>query len=137
LTDPVLVSKRLAKLREYVQLLRLLSKRPRAEFISDPFVYGNVERYLQLAIQVILDISTHIVTDDRLGLIEEYRDALKLLGEKGILPTALAERLIPLAGLRNILVHDYLEVDRNRLFDALQTELVDFEEFASQIGRLL
>jgi uncharacterized protein YutE (UPF0331/DUF86 family) len=33
-------------------------------------VIGNVERYLQLAIQVVLDISNRVVADDRLGAVE-------------------------------------------------------------------
>jgi len=70
LTDPVPVGKRLRKPREYVGLLRKLRGRPREEFIEDPFVIGNVERYLQLAIQVVLDISNRVVADDRLGAVE-------------------------------------------------------------------
>lgn len=137
MTDPVLIGKRLRKLREYVVLLRRLRGRPREEFIEDPFVIGNVERYLQLAIQVVLDISNHIVADDRLGAVEEYRDAIRLLGQSGYLQPDLAQRLIPMAGLRNILVHDYLDVDRGKIYILLQDCLEDFEQFAIQIGRRL
>jgi len=137
LTDPVLIAKRLSKLREYVELLRILSGHTREEFINDPFVIGNVERYLQLAIQIVLDIGNHIVADDRLGPVEEYRDAIRLLGQSSYLDPDLTRRLIPMAGLRNILVHDYLEIDRGRLHALLQDSLEDFELFATQIGRHL
>jgi uncharacterized protein YutE (UPF0331/DUF86 family) len=137
LTDPVLIAKRLGKLREYVGLLRILRKHPREDFLNDPFVIGNVERYLQLAIQTLLDICNHIVADDRLGPVEEYRDAIRLLGEGGYLEPELVQRLIPMAGLRNILVHDYLEVDRARIYALMQDCLDDFEQFATKIGRCL
>lgn len=137
MTDPVLIAKRLRKLREYVGLLRILRGRPLEEFIEDPFVIGNVERYLQLAIQVVLDICNHIVADDRLGAVEEYRDAIRLLGQSGYLRPDLAQRLAPMAGLRNILVHDYLDVDRGRIHTLLQDCLEDFEQFATQIGQRL
>jgi uncharacterized protein YutE (UPF0331/DUF86 family) len=137
LTDPVLIAKRIARLREYVRLLRILRGRTEEELLEDPFVIGNVERYLQLAIQVVLDICNHIVADDRLGAVEEYRDAIRLLGQSGYLSSDLAQRLIPMAGLRNILVHDYLDVDRRRLYALLQNNLADFEQFAIQIGRKL
>lgn len=137
MTDPVLIAKRLAKLREYVSLLRILRNHPLEDFIKDPFVIGNVERYLQLAIQTILDICNHIVADDKLGPVEEYRDAIRLLGEGGYLDSNLVQRLIPMAGLRNILVHDYLDVDRGRIYTLLQDRLEDFERFATQIGRRL
>ncbi len=137
MTDPLLIAKRLSRLREYVRLLRILRTRPQEDFIQDPFVIGNVERYLQLAIQVVLDICNHIVADDRLGAVEEYRDAIRLLGQSGYLDPDLTERLIPMAGLRNILVHDYLDVDRGRIYSLLQNCLEDFEQFATQIGARL
>jgi len=137
LTDPVLIAKRLGKLREYVGLLHILRKHPEEDFVRDPFVIGNVERYLQLALQTVLDICNHIVADDRLGSVEEYRDAIRLLGESGYLDPNLTQRLIPMAGLRNILVHDYLDVDRAKIYALLQNCLEDFERFAAQIGARL
>jgi len=137
LTNPVVVNKRLGKLREYVKLLRILRDRPRQLFETDPFLYGSAERYIQLAIQVVLDIANHIVADDRLGQTEEYRDAIRLLGEHGYIPPDLTERLLPIAGLRNILVHDYLDIDREKLFGVLQHNLGDLEEFARHIAARL
>ena len=137
MTDPILIAKRLAKLREYVGFLRILRSHPQEQFVKDPFVIGNVERYLQLAIQVVLDICNHIVADDQLGSVEEYRDAIRLLGEAAYLDANLVQRLTPMAGLRNILVHDYLEVDRIQIYTLLQNSLEDFEQFATQIGKRL
>ncbi len=133
----MLIAKRLGKLCEYIRLLRILRSRSREEFIEDPFVIGNVERYLQLAIQVVLDICNHIVADDRLGAVDEYRDAIQLLGQNGYLQPDLTKRLIPMAGLRNILVRDCLGVDRRRIHTLLHDCLGEFEQFAIQIGRRL
>lgn len=137
MTDALIVSKRLAKLKEYVGLLKKLQKEPKGRFVSDPFIYGNAERYTQLAIQVLLDIGNHIIADDKLGEVTEYRDVLKILGDRKYLPANLVGRLLPLVGLRNILVHDYLDVDRLKLYGALQTGLKDFEEFGKHISKLL
>lgn len=54
---------RLQKLEEYVRLLERLLEYPKDVFLKDPFVYGNVERYLQLAIQSVIDISNHILAE--------------------------------------------------------------------------
>lgn len=56
---------------------------------------------------------------------------------RGFLPIDLAQRLMPMAGLRNILVHDYLDLDRGKIYDLLQDCLEDFEQFATQISRKL
>ena len=79
----VIVSKRLAKLREYVEVLKKVRTEPRERFISDPLVYGSAERYTQLAIQVMLDIGSHLVADNRLG-------------DAKYIPKELADRLLPL-----------------------------------------
>jgi uncharacterized protein YutE (UPF0331/DUF86 family) len=43
-----------------------------------------------------------------------------------------------MAGLRNILVHDYLfEIDRRLVYRALKDRLVDCEQFTKAVSRLL
>jgi uncharacterized protein YutE (UPF0331/DUF86 family) len=48
--------------------------------------------------------------------LEKPRDAygaIEMLGKVGVLPRELAEGLAPIAGFRNILVHEYPEIDWN------------------------
>ena len=137
MVETLVITRRLIKLREYVGLLKTIRREPREQFTTDPLVYGNAERYLQLAIQCVLDIGNHILADRKLREPEEYRDIVKTLGDHSLISPDLTERLMPLVGLRNILVHDYLDIDRPRLYDALQAELEDLEEFAKQVAKLL
>lgn len=137
MVSELVLAKRLHKLREYVRLLNILRSEPKERFVSEPFVYGNAERYLQLAIQTVLDIGNHILADRKLKEPGEYRDVIRLLGDHGFIEKDLATRLLPLVGLRNILVHEYMDIDRGRLYESIQTELGDFELFARQVGKLL
>ena len=50
---------------------------------------------------------------------------------------SVAAKIAPMAGLRNILVHDYLDIDREKLYDLLRTHLDDFKEFGRHIAKLL
>lgn len=137
MVDSEVITIRLQKLREYLSLLRELGEKPKKEFVSDPFIYGNGERYLQLAIQCLLDIGSHIIAEQKLGAPEEYRDIFRILGKEGVLPNKFASSIAPLAGLRNILVHDYLEIDRDALYELIQCKLGDFEAFAGYIANFL
>lgn len=132
-----IIVSRLNKLQEYVLLLERLREYPREAIVSDPLVYGNVERYLQLAIQTVIDISNHILAERKIRGISEYRDLLERLGTEGIISTELADKIAPMAGLRNILVHEYLDVDRERLYSILHEHLGDFKEFGRQVARML
>ena len=84
-----------------------------------------------------MDIGNHILAHSKAKAPEEYRDIFVLLGEERILPDALASKMAPLAGLRNLLVHDYLEVDSARIYGFLQKDLDDFKTFAYYIGQYL
>lgn len=131
------ITRRLQKLNEYVSLLERLREYPRKAVISDPFVYGNVERYLQLAIQTVIDISNYVLAEKKIHGINEYRDILEKLGSEGIIPEELASRIAPMAGLRNILVHEYLDVNHEKLYEILHHNLDDIKSFAKHIANVL
>ena len=52
------------------------------------------------------------------------------MGETGLVPRGLVERLARAARLRNLLVHRYWVVDDRRVYEAVQVGLRDFEEYA-------
>jgi uncharacterized protein YutE (UPF0331/DUF86 family) len=136
--DRYVVTVRLGKIREYVALLRRIrGSADERLFVSDPLIYGNAERYLQLAIQAVLDVSHHIVADRNLALPADSRSLFDLLAKHKIVSKALALKLASMAGFRNVLVHEYLDIDRHRVYRALTSELKDFEAFIRAVTRLL
>jgi uncharacterized protein YutE (UPF0331/DUF86 family) len=138
LVDRFIVDARIAKIREYVALLRkIYGQAEEKTFVKDPLVYGNAERYLQLTIQCVIDISNHIIADLRLNLPSDNRQLFEMLAQHKILTKTLANKLTAMAGFRNILVHEYLEIDRRRVYAVLKSELGDFEKFIRSVSKLL
>ena len=138
MVDRYVVQARIAKIREDVALLRKIRHlADEQRFIKDPLIYGNAERYLQLAIQAVLDISNHIVADMKLGLPADSKALFDLLAGHKVLSTPLSKRLASMAGFRNVLVHEYLEIDRRRVYRALNEDLGDFERFIKAVSKLL
>ncbi len=67
MVNPNIVASRVHKIRECVGLLKKIARLVNEEsFGKDPFLAGSAERYLQVAIQSVLDICNHVVAD--LGL---------------------------------------------------------------------
>lgn len=130
MVDREIVAHRVAALRLNARRLAEIVSRGRDRFSTDEDLYLKAERCLQLAIQSMLDIGTHIIADQGLAVPTGYEQVIPELGRAGILPAELVERLAGVAGLRNILVHEYLEVDHGRMFDELRGGLEDFEGFA-------
>ena len=138
MVDRYVVQARIAKIREYVALLRRIrGMADERRFVNDPLIYGNAERYLQLAIQAVLDISNHIVADMNVNLPADSKELFIMLARRKVLPARLSKKLVSMAGFRNLLVHEYLEIDRRRVYAVLHKDLGDFERFIEAVSKLL
>lgn len=128
---------RLRKLKEYCGLLSTYRKASLKDLRRDATLRGAVERYLQLAIECCLDIGEIVIAERGLRQPKDNRDVILVLGERGALPGRFAAKFADAAALRNILVHEYLEVDLRILWNVLQKNLRDFDRFARHIARYL
>lgn len=98
---------------------------------------GAVERYLELALECVIDIGEMIISAEGLRKPEKYREVIEILGERNIIPKDFAERFAPSAGFRNVLVHMYMRIDINKIFFFLQNNLKDFDVFAKYVAGYL
>ena len=96
----------------------------------------TVERGLQLCVQNVLDIATHLVASAGRDA-PDYTAAIEQLGQIGVIPAELATQLRPLAGFRNALVHGYLGVDLDRVHAVLNGHLDQVRAFALHVERHL
>ena len=131
------VRKRLNKLDEYLTILRSLQRYSFEEFIQEPERYGSVERFLQLAIEAVIDIGNHVVAEQNLGIVNWYSDIPALLVKHGIIDVDLEQRWVRMIGFRNALVHDYADIDREIVYKALQYRLGDLEALRRVFAQFL
>jgi uncharacterized protein YutE (UPF0331/DUF86 family) len=120
-------------LRQYTGYLRDIAKLDREEFLNDPMAIGSARYYLQVSIESCIDIANHIIATERLRAPKDYKDTFKVLNETGIIPDEFTRTMRAMAGLRNLLVHLYWEVDDKMVYDSLSTELDDFETFVFHV----
>lgn len=129
----MVVNARLSKMQEYLKILKQISRYNIEDFKSNPEHYGSAERFLQLAIECCIDIGSHIIASEGFRRPEDYADVFKVLGENKVLPEDFAAQLVKMARFRNLLVHIYLEVDLNQVYNILKNNLGDLEKFAKHI----
>lgn len=98
--------------------------------VQDIFVLN-----LQRAVQASIDLATHVVSSEGLGLADSVKGNFELLEKAGIIDRGLSGRMQSMVGFRNIAVHDYQELDLNILKAILQKSLKDPEDFYTQILR--
>lgn len=96
-----------------------------------------VERILTQLVDLAVGINLHIVGS--LGNVaptdaaESFREA----AAQGVIPRALAEALIPSVGMRNVLIHEYVRVDEQRVNKAVPLALEQFERYVQSVARWL
>lgn len=95
------------------------------------------ERLLQVSIEAVIDICHLLVAGLRLGIAAEEDDLFDKLEEAGIISADMAEVLKEMKGLRNILVHEYAQIDDRIVYDIARTRLTDFEAFKQQVLQFL
>src|SRR5436309_11528917 len=104
--DADYVKARLARLREYTQLLADLKPIDHTKFKSDPKLYGLAQWYLQQAVELLFGTGAYLVMALALPKPEAYHDILDAIAGHGVIERALAYRLDHLANLRNLLAYD-------------------------------
>ncbi len=127
---------KLASCRPYYERLSEL----RAEVLGgadDWRTWALVERHLHLVIECAIDVGEMVIAEQGWPRPEQNRDVFRILGERRILPAELASRLARAAGLRNMLVHQYGTLDREKVRSALVDGMADLDDFARRIEKHL
>jgi uncharacterized protein YutE (UPF0331/DUF86 family) len=92
-----------------------------------------VERTLQIMIECCADIANHVISDDGLRAPKSYADCFLVLQEHGVVSELLGPRLVQMAKFRNVVVHQYDEVDAEIVVSILRTHLDVFTDFRDRI----
>ena len=104
-----------------------------AERRRDPIWLRGVKYTFVTAIEACVDVAQHICATEGWGPPADNGDAVRLLGEHGVLTTGLAMSMRKAVGFRNVLVHDYIEVDDEIVAGRLKS-LGDLDEFVRQVA---
>lgn len=79
-------------------------------------------------------VAHHLSTSEGWASPDSNAAAFGVLSENNVIDQDLAGRLASAAGFRNVLVHQYAEVD-DRMVVANLGRLEDFDRFVAQVGR--
>ena len=135
--NPDLVRARCTEIEESVLRLERFRSIGREEFLSNQDWLDIACHRLLVAIEAALALCYHVSAKRVKRVPEEYAACFGMLGDAGLIPPALVERLKQMARFRNLLVHVYWKMDYGRLYDVISGDLEDLREFAGAITRLL
>jgi uncharacterized protein YutE (UPF0331/DUF86 family) len=137
MVDTEIFSRRLDALDDYLARLRRLGEAPESEYLEEPGIHDLAARYLHLAVEAAIDLGNHWIADRGLRTPDTNRDTFSVLEEAGEIEPALAERMRGWAGFRNVLVHEYVNIDHRIAYAAIRDELGDLEAYGQWgLGKL-
>ncbi len=104
---------------------------------GDRMLRHAVERILTQLVELAAAVNGHLAVG-RLGRgAATYRESFALAAEAGALPPDLAERLAPSAGLRNVLVHEYAQVDLVLVARGVELAREHYRSYVREVARSL
>nr|HID14927.1 DUF86 domain-containing protein [Anaerolineae bacterium] len=137
MVDVEVIQQRLGALEEFVSNLEELRARSQEEWGEDVVVRYAAERELEVAIQRVLNIATHVLTADFALPADDYAGVIRALGKAGVLPADFAERFVRIVGFRNVLTELYAPVDPAKVYEHLQRDPDDIRFFVRCIVEYL
>ena len=135
--DRDLVRRKLSRLLMYLDKLAPIAKKTFKEYISDFYLKTSAERLIQLIVECASDVNNHVVLELEQRPPEDYASSFIKAAEAGLITRQLADLLKGSGGMRNIIVHEYMEIDDKKIFDVLSKAISDFKEYARQVDAYL
>jgi uncharacterized protein YutE (UPF0331/DUF86 family) len=122
---PEVLLRKLASLRRLLADLAPFEDATLAQVQAEHY---KLERLFELLVMSASDIVFHKLADRDLTP-DSYRGAFEMAAAQGLLPASLAERLQEAAGMRNVIVHLYQDIDYAILHASIGPALRDFGQF--------
>lgn len=132
-----LVLQKFQEILENLDEMREVFKFSDKEILKDFLKYHTAERLLQLIVDLMLDINYHFIKELNLKVSEDLQGTFYILGENKILPKEFAQKIAPVVGLRNRVVHRYETVDKRLFIKTFRKNFSNLEKYIKLIEQYL
>lgn len=132
-----LVKTKIRNIQEYLLETEPILSLPKEKIISNIEKLRTLERNFQLIVDAMLDINIHFIRELNLNSPDDLKSTFIILAEGKILPFDFAQKISPVVGLRNMLVHGYEKIDNALFVDSFQKNKKDFDEYLRTINSFL
>lgn len=95
------------------------------------------ERYFEKIIESVIDLAFLVIKENNLKIPEDDKNVFDILTNEKIISDTLANKLKDAKGMRNIIAHEYGEIDNELVHYAITEELSeDVGEFIKSVERM-
>lgn len=137
MVDKQKLARLIAELKDNLAQIKELQKIRKDKYISDWHIHDLADRKLQVIIELYLSIGDSIISEFKYRKPDTYSDIAKILFENKIINKDLEKQLIVITKFRNVLVHEYVSLNREIVYDHLKKDPAIIEKFVKQIKNIL
>ena len=93
------------------------------------------ERYFERIIEAVVDLVFIIIKEEELSIPDDDESSFHVLKDAGLISEEICGKLGAAKGMRNIIAHEYGEIDDEKVFHAVTEELIpDVNKFLEEIN---
>ena len=137
MTDKEKLAKYINELNTYLKHLDELKRYPLDEFLANWEIFGLADRQLHLALETFLTIGEMIISEFDFAKPDTYADIPRILFENKVVGKQLKDQLVDLARFRNVLVHDYLYLNHEKVYEHLQKDSKIIKKFIDAVKKFV
>lgn len=120
------IDKHVEKLASYVSLTY-------EQFLNDSIAEDVVEYNLFQIVNHIVDVVEHIVVDEDYGLPSTSYEAIQIFFDKEVIDKTDLKLLKEMIGFRNVVGHEYININKEIVYNILKSNLSDIKRIVSKI----
>jgi uncharacterized protein YutE (UPF0331/DUF86 family) len=139
---PEFVERKLQLIVDDLAQLLAFRDTPYEDLVADPIRLAAVERIVERMVQRAIDVNEHLISTLSTG--EEarttrvtYRETFLRLADLGVYDVVFAQGIARSAGLRNIVVHEYNDIDHRILHQAIPNALEEYHAYVNAVRAFL
>lgn len=101
---------------------------------KDFAVHAVIERLIERVVNEAIDINQHIISQsEKAKLPFNFKKSFELLTDLNVYPKEFADKIARSVGLRNILVHQYSDLNEQIFYTSIKDCLADYEKYCEYI----
>ena len=137
MVDRDLVTRKMALILADLRAVTPIAEKPLDDYLASGTDEILTERYLERMIGRMIDVNYHLITEAGHAPPRDYYESFTQLAKLRILPPPFASQIAACAGLRNRLVHEYDEIDPQRVYEGLRAAVRDIPEYLRRVQQYL
>lgn len=131
------LGQKVSAIREAIEKLAPFAGLDLQDYLSDEKGVAASKYYLLVATEAAIDICNHLVARLAKRVPNSYAGCFEVLAEKRVISGLLTEKLARIAKLRNLLVHQYGDIDNQKVHLIIRNDLTDLDHYLNEVAALL